>query len=126
MTLNVLGSELEPCGLDPVTGYRRDGCCQTGPDDPNSHTVCAVVTEQFLAHQTRVGNDLVTPRPDLAFPGLHPGDRWCVIAFRWFEAYRDGQACPVVLAATNAAALEHGPLEALAEHALDMPLDDRH
>lgn len=120
---NVLGEELEPCGTDPVTGFFRDGCCSSGPEDLGSHTVCAVVTTEFLAHQQRVGNDLVTPRPEYSFPGLRPGDRWCVVASRWLQAYRDGAAAPVVLAATNARSLEIVPLEALRANAVDVPAD---
>ncbi|HET6624962.1 MAG TPA: DUF2237 domain-containing protein, partial [Nocardioidaceae bacterium] len=86
--LNVLGGELEPCGLDPVTGFYRDGCCSSGPEDIGSHTVCAVVTRDFLAQQESIGNDLVTPRPEWRFPGLQPGDRWCVVAVRWLQAYQ--------------------------------------
>jgi len=120
---NVLGGALEPCGTDPVTGFYRDGRCTTGPDDIGSHTVCAVVTAEFLAHQQRVGNDLVTPRPEYRFPGLRPGDRWCVVAVRWLEAYEAGQAAPVVLAATHERALDVIPLEALRKHAVDVPPD---
>ena len=120
---NVLGGELDECGVDPITGFYRDGCCTSGPEDLGSHTVCAVVTAEFLAHQQRVGNDLSTPRPEYRFPGLQPGDRWCVVAARWLQAYEDGVAAPVVLAATNARALEIVPLEALREHAVDVPPD---
>jgi len=120
---NVLGGPLEPCGTDPVTGFYRDGCCSTGPDDLGSHTVCAVVTAEFLAHQQRVGNDLVTPRPEYRFPGLQPGARWCVVAARWLEAYEDGAPAPVVLAATHERALEIVPLDALRENAVDVPPD---
>jgi uncharacterized protein (DUF2237 family) len=119
--LNVLGEELEPCGTDPMTGFFRDGCCSTGPEDIGSHTVCAVVTEQFLLHQRNVGNDLTTPRPELQFPGLAPGDRWCVVAARWLQAYEDGAAAPVVLASTHRRALDIIPLELLREHAVDVP-----
>src|SRR3954449_2470656 len=90
--LNGLGGPLEPCGLDPVTGFFRDGCCSTGPEDLGSHTICAVVTREFLEHQVSVGNDLVTPRPEYDFPGLNPGDRWCVVALRWLQAHQDGVA----------------------------------
>jgi len=120
---NVLGGPLEPCGTDPLTGFYRDGCCSTGPEDLGSHTVCAVVTAEFLAHQQRVGNDLVTPRPEYRFPGLQPGDRWCVVAARWLEAYEDGAPAPVVLAATHERALEIVPLDALRENAVDVPPD---
>ncbi|MDI1464051.1 DUF2237 domain-containing protein [Catellatospora sp. KI3] len=120
---NVLGGELEPCGTDPMTGFHRDGCCTTGPQDIGSHTVCAVVTAEFLAHQQRVGNDLITPRPEWDFPGLRPGDRWCVVAVRWLQAFKDGAAAPVVLASTNERALEIIPLEVLRPHAVDVPPD---
>jgi len=120
---NVLGGPLEECGTDPLTGFYRDGCCNTGPQDLGSHTVCAVVTADFLAHQRRVGNDLSTPRPEYGFAGLRPGDRWCVVASRWLQAYQDGAAAPVVLAATHEGALDLIPLEALQEYAIDVPLD---
>ena len=121
MELNVLGEELEPCGTDPMTGFFRDGCCSTGPEDVGSHTVCAVVTEAFLRHQRNVGNDLTTPRPEYGFPGLSPGDRWCVVAARWLQAYQDGAAAPVVLASTHERALDVVPLDALRLHAVDVP-----
>jgi len=120
---NVLGGPLEECGRDPVTGFYRDGCCTTGDQDLGSHTVCAVVTSDFLAHQQLVGNDLSTPRPEFAFPGLQPGDRWCVVASRWLQAYQDGVAAPVVLAATHERALDVIPLAALQENAIDVPAD---
>ncbi len=123
MDLNVLGGPLAECGTDPVTGFYRDGCCSTGPEDAGSHTVCAVVTAPFLAHQRSVGNDLSTPLPAYRFPGLVPGDRWCVVAVRWRQAYDDGAACPVVLASTHARALDVVPLTALLEHAVDVPDD---
>jgi uncharacterized protein (DUF2237 family) len=121
--LNVLGGELEPCGFDPVTGLYRDGCCSTGPEDLGSHTVCAVVTAEFLEHQQSIGNDLVTPMPAYGFPGLVPGDRWCVTARNWLRAHLDGAAAPVVLASTNEQALEIVPLEILQSHAVDVPPD---
>jgi uncharacterized protein (DUF2237 family) len=120
---NVLGGDLEPCGVDPVTGFYRDGSCSSGPDDVGSHTVCAVVTAEFLEHQQSVGNDLVTPRPEYRFPGLRPGDRWCVVAVRWLQAHQAGVAAPVVLASTHARALDVVPLEALRENAVDVPPD---
>jgi uncharacterized protein len=119
---NVLGGPRQPRGTDPVTGYYRDGSCTCGPAGA-VHLVCAVVTAEFLAHQRAVGNDLVTPRPEFGFAGLRPGDRWCVVAHRWAEAYADGAAAPVVLAATNARALEVIPVDALREHAVDVPDD---
>ena len=120
---NVLGGELEPCGTDPLTGFYRDGCCSTGPEDLGRHTVCAVVTAEFLAHQRAIGNDLVTPMPQYRFPGLAPGDRWCVTAVNWLRAHRDGAAAPVVLASTHERTLEVVPLHALEEHAVDVPAD---
>lgn len=121
--LNVLGEPLEPCGTDPVTGFFRDGCCSTGPEDVGSHTVCAVMTTEFLEQQRRIGNDLSSPAPQYGFPGLRPGDRWCVVALRWLQAYHEGVAAPVVLASTHARALELVPLDALKEHAVDVPGD---
>lgn len=120
---NVLGGELEPCGTDPMTGFFRDGCCSTAPEDVGSHTICAVVTAEFLEHQRSIGNDLSTPMPQYQFPGLVPGDRWCVTAVNWARAYLDGVAAPVVLASTNAAVLDIVPLAALQEHAVDVPAD---
>lgn len=121
--LNVLGSPLEECGTDPVTGFFRDGCCTTGPEDLGSHTVCAVMTAEFLTHQQSVGNDLVTPRPEYGFPGLRPGDRWCVVAARWLQAYHAGAAAPIVLASTHARSLETIPLTVLRSNAVDVPPD---
>jgi uncharacterized protein (DUF2237 family) len=121
MEHNVLGGILEPCGLDPVTGFYRDGHCTVGPDDVGVHGVCAVMTEEFLAHQLSVGNDLITPRPEFHFAGLMPGDRWCVVALRWQQAYADGVAAPVVLACTHERVLELVSLEALRAHAVDVP-----
>jgi uncharacterized protein (DUF2237 family) len=120
---NVLGAELQPCGTDPVTGFFRDGCCRTGPEDLGSHTICAVVTAEFLDHQRGIGNDLSTPMPAYDFPGLVPGDRWCVTAVNWARAYRAGVAAPVVLASTHEAVLSIVPLAALQEHAIDVPPD---
>lgn len=120
---NVLGSDLEPCGTEPMTGFFRDGCCSTGPEDQGSHTICAVVTAEFLEHQRSIGNDLSTPMPQFRFPGLAPGDRWCVTARNWARAYQDGVAAPVVLASTNEAVLSVVPLDALQEHAVDIPPD---
>ncbi len=120
---NVLGGALQPCGSDPLTGFFRDGSCTTGPEDLGSHTICAVATGEFLEQQRRIGNDLSTPRPQFGFPGLVPGDRWCVTARNWMLAYRDGVAAPVVLAATNAEVLQVVPLAALRELAVDVPED---
>jgi uncharacterized protein (DUF2237 family) len=120
---NVLGDPLELCGSDPVTGFYRDGCCNTAPEDAGSHTICAVVTAEFLEHQRQIGNDLVTPMPEFRFPGLVPGDRWCVTAANWLRAHEDGAAALVVLASTHERALEIVPIEALREHAVDVPAD---
>ena len=120
---NVLGGDLEPCGVDPLTGFYRDGCCSTGAEDRGSHTICAVVTAEFLDHQRRIGNDLTTPMPEFRFPGLRPGDRWCVTALNWARAFEEGVAAPVVLAATNHAVLRLIPLSALQAHAVDVPPD---
>ena len=120
---NVLGGELEPCGLDPLTGFYRDGNCSTGLEDLGSHTVCAVVTAEFLAHQRSIGNDLTTPMPHYMFPGLVPGDRWCVTAANWLRAHHEGVAAPVVLASTHERALELVPLSALQANAVDVPSD---
>lgn len=120
---NVLGGPLEPCGVDPVTGFFRDGSCHTDAAGEGHHLVCVVATPEFLEHQVATGNDLVTPHPEWGFPGLLPGDRWCVVAGRWLMAYQDGSAAPVVLAATNESALRVVPLEALREHAVDVPDD---
>jgi hypothetical protein len=120
---NVIGGELEPCGQDPVTGFFRDGCCHTGPEDFGSHTICAVVTAEFLEHQRQIGNDLQTPAPVYGFPGLVPGDRWCVTAGNWLRAHLDGAAAFVVLASTHERALEVVPLQAMREHAVDVPED---
>jgi uncharacterized protein (DUF2237 family) len=118
---NVLGGELELCGTDPLTGFYRDGCCRTGIDDQGSHTICAVVTAEFLEHQRSIGNDLITPMPQYRFPGLVPGDRWCVTAANWLRAHLDGAAAFVVLASTNERVLEIVPLGVLQEHAVDVP-----
>ncbi len=120
---NVLGGPLVECGADPLTGFYRDGCCSTGPEDVGSHTVCAVVSVEFLTHQAAVGNDLTTPRPEYGFTGLHPGDRWCVCAARWRQAYDAGVAPGVLLAATHAEATRIVPLALLREHAVDVPAD---
>ena len=120
---NVLGEPLEPCGTDPVTGFYRDGNCSCGPDDLGLHAACAVVTAEFLDHQRRIGNDLSTPMPLYEFPGLVPGDRWCVTAVNWLRAHEDGAAAYVVLGSTNERALEIVPLAALQQHAVDVPGD---
>ncbi len=115
--LNVLGTALQACSYDPLTGYYRDGCCNTATDDTGSHVVCARVTEEFLRFSLQVGNDLSTPRPEYRFKGLKPGDRWCVCALRWREALLAGVAPPVVLEATHEKVLEFVTLAQLQAHA---------
>ncbi|MGF1632715.1 MAG: DUF2237 family protein [Phycisphaerae bacterium] len=115
---NVLGGSLQACCLDPLTGFYRNGTCHTGPEDAGSHTVCAHVTAEFLAYTAAKGNDLSTPRPEFNFPGLKPGDGWCLCADRWKEAEAAGVAPPVVLEATHEAALRVVDLETLKRHAL--------
>ena len=116
---NVLGQELAPCSLDPVTGFFRNGCCETGPHDVGMHTVCAVMTADFLAYSKSVGNDLSTPRPDLGFAGLKPGDRWCLCAPRWKEALDADAAPKVVLEATHEETLAIVPLGILKDYAVE-------
>ena len=111
--VNVVGGELLQCSAEPLTGFFRNGCCSTGPEDLGSHTVCAVMTAEFLEFSRAVGNDLSTPMPQFGFAGLQPGDRWCVCAARWLEAHEAGVAPPVLLGATHARALEVVPIEAL-------------
>lgn len=123
MERNVLGGELEGCSTEPLTGWFRDGSCRTGPGDVGSHTICAVVTREFLDHQASIGNDLVTPMPEFRFPGLKPGDRWCVTANNWLRAHRDGEAAPVVLASTHESVLHVVPLHVLESYAVDVPDD---
>jgi len=118
---NVLGGELESCSLDPLTGFYRSGCCETGPEDLGVHSVCAQVTDEFLAFSQAQGNDLSTPVPAFGFAGLVPGDRWCLCAGRWLEAWEAGVAPPVYLAATHEATLAVMPIELLLDHALDAP-----
>ena len=115
---NVLGGKLETCSTSPMTGYYRDGCCNTGPNDAGAHVVCAQMTEAFLSYTRLRGNDLSTPMPMFDFPGLKPGDRWCLCASRWKEAAEAGLAPPVVLEATHEAALKYVTLETLQQHAL--------
>ncbi len=117
MAHNVLGGELEVCSTDPLTGFYRDGCCNTGADDLGVHTVCTRVTEEFLAFSKEAGNDLSTPRPELGFQGLRPGDQWCLCADRWQEALEAGAAPQVVLEATHVSTLEWVSLDDLREHA---------
>ncbi|MCI1191844.1 DUF2237 domain-containing protein [Calidifontimicrobium sp. SYSU G02091] len=114
---NVLGTDLVPCSYDPLTGWYRDGCCHTDEHDLGSHVICARVTVEFLNFQFERGNDLITPRPEMRFRGLKPGDRWCVCALRWVEAVRAGCAPPVVLEATHERALHYVTLEQLQQHA---------
>jgi len=123
MESNVLDGELEACSVDPVTGWFRDGTCNTNEQDRGSHTICAVMTVEFLQHQSAIGNDLVTAMPRYNFPGLVPGDRWCVTAANWLRAHHDGAASPVVLASTHRRALEIVPLDVLKEYAVDVPAD---
>ncbi len=119
MARNVLGEELIECGTDPMTGFFRDGCCNTGADDAGVHTVCARVTAEFLSFSKEQGNDLSTPRPEFGFAGLQPGDSWCLCATRWRDAYDAGVAPPVVLAATHIHTLEWVDMAALTAHAID-------
>lgn len=118
---NVIGTDLVGCSLDPVTGWFRDGTCRTSVEDRGSHTICAVVTVEFLEHQRGVGNDLTAPMPAFGFPGLSPGDRWCVTAPNWLRAHQDGVAAPVVLESTSDAVLALIPLEVLMKYAVDVP-----
>ncbi|MEE9586689.1 MAG: DUF2237 domain-containing protein [Hyphomicrobiaceae bacterium] len=117
---NVFGEPVEICSIDPMTGFYRSGCCHTGPEDMGSHTVCCQVTTEFLAFSKSCGNDLSTPRPEFGFAGLEPGDRWCLCAARWQEAFEAGAAPRVVLTATNEAALEIVKLEDLKPYAIDL------
>jgi len=118
--LNVFGEPLTPCGLDPVTGFFRDGCCNTGYEDAGIHVVCARMTREFLEFSKKRGNDLSTPAPESGFPGLKPGDRWCLCVGRWKEALDAGAAPPVILAATHEEALAVVALEDLKRHAIDL------
>ena len=117
---NVLGEPLEICSADPLTGFFRDGCCRTGAEDQGMHTVCVVMTDEFLEFSVRAGNDLVTPRPEFGFPGLRAGDRWCVCLARWAEAYKRGVVAPVILEATHISALEFVSLDALKTAAAEL------
>ena len=120
MGLNVLGGELEPCSFDPLTGFYRDGCCNTGAEDAGVHVVCAEMTAEFLEFSKAAGNDLSTPRPEFGFAGLKPGDRWCLCASRWQEAFEAGAAPRVHLAATHASATEFCDVAGLRAHAIDL------
>ena len=119
MAQNVLGDDLIPCSMDPLTGWLRDGCCNTDVGDTGVHTVCAVMTAEFLEYSASVGNDLSTPHPEFGFPGLKPGDQWCLCAPRWSEAFEAGKAPKVVLAATHAATLEWASFKDLEAHRHD-------
>jgi uncharacterized protein (DUF2237 family) len=123
MERNVLGGRLESCSNDPLTGFYRDGHCRTGSGDLGSHTICAVVSAEFLEFQRSIGNDLSTPLPQYNFPGLKPGDRWCVTLRNWLRAHEQGVGAFVVLAATHESALEVVPLEVLSQYAVDVPAD---
>ena len=118
---NVVGGPLESCSSEPLTGFYRDGCCRTGPEDLGSHTICAVVSAEFLEYQLSIGNDLTTPVPAFAFPGLKPGDRWCVTAHNWWRAHEAGVGAFVVLASTHERALEIVSLDVLTQYAVDVP-----
>ena len=118
-SINVLGGPLKPCAFDPITGFYRNGCCDTGPEDRGNHTVCVVVTAEFLAFSKYLGNDLSTPRPEYRFAGLKPGDRWCLCAARFLQAAQEFAAPNVVLEATHARAIDIVPLELLRAHAVD-------
>jgi hypothetical protein len=117
--VNVLGGPLEPCSMQPLTGFWRNGCCDAGPEDPGRHTVCAIMTKEFLALSKYLGNDLSTPRPEYAFPGLKPGDRWCLVAMRFLQAHEEGAAPQVRLRATHRRTLDVIPLEVLRAYAAD-------
>jgi uncharacterized protein (DUF2237 family) len=118
-SLNVLGKPLEPCSTDPMTGFFRNGCCETGPSDRGRHIVCAVVTDEFLEYSKAQGNDLTTPMPRFNFPGLKAGDQWCLCLERWRKAHKAGKAPKVVLAATHQIALERVQLSVLEQFAID-------
>lgn len=123
MERNVLGGPLESCSRDPMTGFYRDGCCRIGPGDSGGHTICAVVSAEFLEYQHSIANDLSTPIPEYNFPGLQPGDRWCVTAHNWLRSHEAGFAAFVVLASTNERALDLVPLDLLKQYAVDVPAD---
>lgn len=123
MDRNVLGGPLETCSTEPLTGFYRDGRCRTGTGDVGSHTICAVVSSEFLEFQQSIGNDLSTPIPQYEFPGLKPGDRWCVTLQNWWRAHEAGVGSFIVLAATHESALELVPLEVLEQYAVDVPAD---
>ena len=120
---NVLGGPLNPCGTEPLTGFYRDGCCSTGDEDLGRHTICGVMTTEFLEHQRSIGNDLSSPMPAYRFPGLVPGDRWCVTSLNWLRAHDDGCACPVVRASTHERTLDAVTMDVLRQYAVDVPDD---
>jgi uncharacterized protein len=122
MNKNVFGEQLISCSNSPITGFYRTGCCETGPDDLGVHAICAVMTDEFLNFSKQAGNDLSTPVPEFQFAGLKPGDRWCLCAQRWVEAYRAGKAPQVVLEATDEQMLEYVPLETLVKFAYKNPV----
>lgn len=119
-SLNVFGEPLLPCSSDPVTGFFRDGCCNTGDHDSGSHTICVHISDEFLQYTLSRGNDLGTPRPEFGFPGLKPGDHWCVCASRWREAYNNKMAPKVLLARTHQKALKIVPMDILRQYAIDL------
>jgi hypothetical protein len=116
---NVLGTTLRPCSRDPITGFFRNGCCETDEEDAGEHTACVRLTSEFLEFSKRAGNDLSTPRPEFGFPGLRPGNQWCVCAGRWVEAFNAGVIAPLVLDATHESLLDYLPLEELKKHAVE-------
>lgn len=116
-SVNIFGEALQPCSVQPMTGFYRDGCCATGPEDTGRHVICAIMTREFLEFTYQQGNDLSTPRPEYRFPGLQPGDRWCLCALRWREAWEAGVAPPVVPECTHEAALRYVPMEVLVQYA---------
>ncbi|MEZ6068399.1 MAG: DUF2237 domain-containing protein [Planctomycetaceae bacterium] len=118
---NVLNTELQPCSFEPLTGFYRDGCCRTGKEDVGMHTVCVQATEEFLDFSKAVGNDLSTPIPEYAFPGVKPGERWCLCCLRWKQAWEAGFAPPVYLEGTHISVLEFVDLEVLQEYAVEAP-----
>ena len=118
--LNIFNEPLEACSFDPVTGFFRSGCCETSEQDTGSHTVCAIMTDEFLKFSKLKGNDLSTPVPAFDFPGLNPGDRWCLCAARWLEAYEAGSAPSIIARATHRRALEIIPMEVMKEFSLDI------
>lgn len=125
-SLNVYGERLKPCAFDPMTGFYRDGCCNTGPEDRGRHVICVRITAEFLTFSRARGNDLSTPRPEFGFEGLREGDRWCLCAERWKEAWEAGAAPKVILASTHLSALRIVPLDVLEQHAMPARRPTRH